>query len=238
MLAGLLFELHPSVSVSLYIHRLSYILLARDIYPHLPPIGKLSKSKNQPTPVTQNQPTPVCKHTSVNLHTRQVLTAGILLKSQKPSLHKWKNLPGPAVNPRAIGNSAATNLWIAWGGADSFHSDDALIFLFTAFASDKCSNVQTFNHGIRFHDSDSAILTALGFNLSLAWVDRYSAGMPAKAHCHRCVFLKAFSFWSYCCLSTGHKLWKIRVEILSEDFEADQVVVRRRSRQRDHYVAA
>ena len=45
MLAGLLFELHPSVSVSLYIHRLSYILLARDIYHHLPPIGKLSKNK-------------------------------------------------------------------------------------------------------------------------------------------------------------------------------------------------
>ena len=88
MLASLLFELHTSASVSLYIHRLSYILLTRDIYPHLPPIGKLSKSKNQPTPVTKNQPTPVCKHTSVNLHTRQVLTAGILLKSQKPSLHK------------------------------------------------------------------------------------------------------------------------------------------------------
>ena len=145
MLASLLFELHTSASVSLYIHRLSYILLARNIYPHLPPIGKLSKSKNQPTPVTKNQPTPVFKHTSVNLHTSQVLTAGILLKNQKPSLHKWKNLPGPAVNPRAIGNLAATNLWIAWGAADSFHSDDALIFLFTAFAivqMFKCTNVQ------------------------------------------------------------------------------------------------
>ena len=137
MLASLLFELHTSASVSLYIHRLSYILLAKDIYPHLPPIRKLSKSKNQPTPVY--------KHTSVNLHTSQVLTAGILLRNKKTGLHKWKNLPGPAVNPRAIGNLAATNLWIAWGAADSFHSDDALIFLFTAFAivqMFKCTNFQ------------------------------------------------------------------------------------------------